>query len=129
MLLFYILQERAVVMFLLLQKFVLLPCRCYWWKLKSAKVMYRGVSKRFCTSATRCSCIAILWVSLVSFSTIILCVASQQVFVVVISLWLSPETFGYTLIHNKMTIHLLVQKSSGEWHTHGHNDTVSLLFP
>jgi hypothetical protein len=29
MLLFYILQERAVVMFLLLQKFVLLPCRCY----------------------------------------------------------------------------------------------------
>jgi hypothetical protein len=35
-------------------------------------------------SATRCSCIAILWVSLVSFATITLCVASQQVFVVVV---------------------------------------------
>jgi hypothetical protein len=34
-------------------------------------------------SATRCSCIAILWVSLVSFATIILCVASQRVFIVV----------------------------------------------
>jgi hypothetical protein len=30
---------------------------------------------------TRCSCIAILWVSLVSFATISLCVASQRVFV------------------------------------------------
>jgi hypothetical protein len=34
-------------------------------------------------SATMCSCIAILWVSLVSFAAIILCVASQRVFVVV----------------------------------------------
>jgi len=33
-------------------------------------------------SATMCSCIAILWVSLVSFATIILCVASQLVFIV-----------------------------------------------
>jgi len=33
-------------------------------------------------SATTCSCIAILWVSLVSFASIILCVASQRVFVV-----------------------------------------------
>jgi hypothetical protein len=30
-------------------------------------------------SATRCSCIAILWVSLVNFATITLCVSSQQV--------------------------------------------------
>jgi hypothetical protein len=30
-------------------------------------------------SATRCSCIAILYVSLVSFATITLCVASQRV--------------------------------------------------
>jgi hypothetical protein len=30
-------------------------------------------------SATRCSCIAILWLSLVSFAAIALCVASQQV--------------------------------------------------
>jgi hypothetical protein len=34
-------------------------------------------------SATRYSCIAILWVSLASFATIILCVASQRVFIVV----------------------------------------------
>jgi hypothetical protein len=34
-------------------------------------------------SATRCSCIAILWVSLLSFAAITLCVASQRVFVVV----------------------------------------------
>jgi hypothetical protein len=35
-------------------------------------------------SATRCSCIAILWVSLVGFAAITLCVASQQVFIVVV---------------------------------------------
>jgi hypothetical protein len=34
-------------------------------------------------SATRCSCIAILFVSLVSFVAITLCVASQRVFVIV----------------------------------------------
>jgi hypothetical protein len=34
-------------------------------------------------SATKRSCIAILWISLVSFATITLCVASQQVFIVV----------------------------------------------
>jgi hypothetical protein len=34
-------------------------------------------------SATRCSCIAILLVSLVSFAAITLCVASQRVFIVV----------------------------------------------
>jgi hypothetical protein len=34
--------------------------------------------------ATRCSCIAIFWVSLVSFAAITLCVASQRVFVVVV---------------------------------------------
>jgi hypothetical protein len=36
-------------------------------------------------SATRCSCIAILWVSLVSFAVITFCVTSQRVFVVVYS--------------------------------------------
>jgi hypothetical protein len=52
---------------------------------------YEGVSKSFRTSrlerelqmvqlsATRCSCIAILWVSVVSFATIILYVACQRV--------------------------------------------------
>jgi hypothetical protein len=57
---------------------------------------YKGVSKSSRTgrlerelqmvqlSATRCSYIAILWVSLVSFATITLCIGSRQVFVVVV---------------------------------------------
>jgi hypothetical protein len=57
--------------------------------------MYEGVSKSFQTgrlerelqmvqlSATRRSCIAILWICLLSFSAIPLCVASQRVFIVV----------------------------------------------
>jgi hypothetical protein len=68
---------------------------------------YEGVSKSFRTgrlerglqivqlSATRCSCIGILWVSLVSFAAITLCVASQRV---VFRYRLSPETFRYTLV-------------------------------
>jgi hypothetical protein len=60
------------------------------------QVEYEGVSKGFRTgrlqqelqmiqlSATRCSCIATLWVSLVSFAAIILYVASQRVFIIVI---------------------------------------------
>jgi hypothetical protein len=73
---------------------------------------YEDVSKSFQTgrlerelqmvqfSATRYSCISVLWVSLVSFAAITLCVASQRVFIVaaVVLLWLSPETFGYTLV-------------------------------
>jgi hypothetical protein len=59
-------------------------------------VIYEDVSKSFRTdrlewelqmvqlSATRCSCIAILWVSLVSFAAVTLCVASQRVFIVVV---------------------------------------------
>jgi hypothetical protein len=55
---------------------------------------YEGGSKSFRTgslerelqmvqlSATRCSCITILWLSLVSFAAITLCVASQWVFIV-----------------------------------------------
>jgi hypothetical protein len=35
-------------------------------------------------SATRCSCIAILWVSLMSFASITLCLASQRVFNVLV---------------------------------------------
>jgi hypothetical protein len=58
--------------------------------------LYEGVSKSFRTgrlerelqmvqlSATKCSCIAILWVSLVSFAAITLCVACQPVVVVVV---------------------------------------------
>jgi hypothetical protein len=54
-------------------------------------LLYEGVSRSFRTgrlarelqmvqlSATRCSCVGILWVSLVSFAAITLCVASQRV--------------------------------------------------
>jgi hypothetical protein len=68
----------------------------YYSENKIANSMYESVSKSFRTgrlerelqmvqlSATRCSCIAILWVSLVSFVAPTLCVASQRVFVVVV---------------------------------------------
>jgi hypothetical protein len=51
-------------------------------------------------SATRCSCIAIMLVSLVSFAAITLYVASEGVFIVVFCLLyrLSPKTFGYTIV-------------------------------
>jgi hypothetical protein len=42
-----------------------------------------GVRTADGTAVTRCSCIAILWVSLVSSVAITLCVTSQRVFVVV----------------------------------------------
>jgi hypothetical protein len=57
--------------------------------------LYKDVSESFRTgrlerelqmvqlSATRCSCTAILWVSLVSFAAVTLYVASQRVFIVV----------------------------------------------
>jgi hypothetical protein len=44
-------------------------------------------------SATRCSCIAIMWISLVSLAVITLCVASQRVFVVVVSLSIQSVNF------------------------------------
>jgi hypothetical protein len=65
------------------------PCLC------QAIYTYEGLSKSFRTvhlerelqlvqlSATTCSCIAILWVSLVSFAAITLFVASQRLFIVV----------------------------------------------
>jgi hypothetical protein len=75
---------------------------------------YKGISKSFRTgrlerepqmiqlSATRCSCIAILWVSLVSFAAMTLCVASQRVYCCkhIFRYRLSPETFGYILVQN-----------------------------
>jgi hypothetical protein len=75
--------------------------------------IYEGVSKSFWTgrlerelqmialSATGCSCIAILWVSQVSFAAIKLYVASRVFIVVCVFRYrLSPETFGYTLVHH-----------------------------
>jgi hypothetical protein len=55
-------------------------------------------------SATWCSFIAILWVSLMSFASVTLCVASQQVFIVAVFLFLyrlSPETFWYHKIFRR----------------------------
>jgi hypothetical protein len=46
-----------------------------------------------CKCATRCSSIVILWVILMSFASITLCVASQRVFIVVISLSTQSENF------------------------------------
>jgi hypothetical protein len=54
-------------------------------------------------SATRCSCIAILCISLMSFAAITLCVASQRVFTVVYfvmtqsgNFWIHPRIVFYT---------------------------------
>jgi hypothetical protein len=68
---------------------------------------YEGVSKSFRTgrleqklqmiqlSATRCSCIAILWASLVSFAAITLCVAFQRVFIVVSVYFLMTQSGNF----------------------------------
>jgi hypothetical protein len=76
------------------------------------QALYEGISKSFRTgrlernlqmaqlSVTRCSCIAILWVSLVSFVAITLHVASQRVFIVIV------VYFGMTQSGN-FWIHLL----------------------
>jgi hypothetical protein len=76
--------------------------------------IYEGVSKSFRTgrlerelqmvklSATRCSCIAILWVSLVSFAAITLCVASQRVFIVVVVVYFVIDQSGNFWIHRRM---------------------------
>jgi hypothetical protein len=57
-------------------------------------------------SATRCSCIAILWVNLVSCATITLCVASQRLFIVISlsiqsgNFWIHPRTPMHQLINS-----------------------------
>jgi hypothetical protein len=54
-------------------------------------------------SATRCSRIAILWVSLASFDAITLCVASQRVFIVAAVISLSTQS-GNFWIHHRTVI-------------------------
>jgi hypothetical protein len=93
---------------------------------------YEGVSKSFRTvrlerelhmvqlSATKCSCIAILWVSLVSFAAITLCVASQRVFIVVYFVIDSVrklfDTPSYTLDQGYATLTERRQRSQmGGW--------------
>jgi hypothetical protein len=58
--------------------------------------------KRLPLSATRWSCKAILWVSLVGFAAITPCVASQQVFIVV-SLYFVMTQSGNFWIHPRIT--------------------------
>jgi hypothetical protein len=65
-------------------------------RIRVSVAVYEGVSKSFRTvrlerelqmvqiSATRCSCIAISWVSLVSFVAITLCVASQRMIIIIV---------------------------------------------
>jgi hypothetical protein len=74
-----------------------------------------GVSKSFRTgrlerelqmvqlSATRCSCIAILWVIIVRFAAITLCVPSQRVFIILLLLFISLSIqSGNFLIHPRI---------------------------
>jgi hypothetical protein len=86
---------------------------------KEVKLGYMRVSRSFRTgllerelqmvelSATRCSCIATLWVSLVSFAAINICVASQRVFIVVVvyfvttqsgNFWIHPLILGINFL-------------------------------
>jgi hypothetical protein len=78
--------------------------------------LYEGVSKSYRTgllerelqmvqlSATRCRCIAILWVSLVSFAAITLCVASQRC-VLLLFISLSTQS-GNFWIHPRIYINI-----------------------
>jgi hypothetical protein len=85
--------------------------------------LYEVVSKSFGTGrlerelqmielcATRCSCIATLWVSLVSFAAITLCVASQRVLLLLLFISLSTQS-GNFWIHTRITMmNLLVMIS------------------
>jgi hypothetical protein len=85
---------------------------------------YEGVSKSFRTgcldrelqmvqlSATRCSCIAILWVSLLRFDAMSLCVASQRVFIVVsVFHYRQSVTFGIHPRISCQTIHNILTSS------------------
>jgi hypothetical protein len=78
-----------------------------------------GVSKSFRTgrlerelqmvqsSVTRCSCIAILQVNLVSFAAITLCVASQQVFIVISVNFVMTQS-GNFWIHPHISIYIYI---------------------
>jgi hypothetical protein len=71
--------------------------------------IYQDVSKSFWTgrlerelqmvqlSATRCSCVAILWVSLVSFAAITFCVASLRVFIVLVVYFVIDQSGNFRI--------------------------------
>jgi hypothetical protein len=81
----------------------------------AATLICESVSKSFRTgrlerelqmvqlSTTRCSYIAILWVSLVSFAAITLCIASQPVFVVISVYFVMNQSGNFWIlpVHNK----------------------------
>jgi hypothetical protein len=50
------------------------------------------------SSVTRCSCIATLWVSLVSFVAITLCVVSQRVFIFVFVISLTTQSGNFWIL-------------------------------
>jgi hypothetical protein len=87
---------------------------------RRASRVYEGVTKSFRTghlerelqivqlSATTCSCIAILWVSLVNFSAITLCVASQRVFIFV-SVYFFMTQSGNFWIHPRILTSLRME--------------------
>jgi hypothetical protein len=101
-------------------------CWLFWTKECFIKYLYEGVSKSFRTgrlerelqmvqlSATRFTCIAILWVRLVSFAAITLCIASQRVFIVVVvvyfvitrsgNFWINPRILQSSTIWNSMCV-------------------------
>jgi hypothetical protein len=88
-----------------------LRSKCFPQRCSQTSSTYEGVSKSFQTgflewelqmvqlSATICICIAILWVSLVSFAAITLCIASQVLIVVYFvmiqsrNFWIPPCIF------------------------------------
>jgi hypothetical protein len=113
---------------------------------------HEGVSKSFWTgrlerelqmvqlSATRCSCIAILWVSLVSFAAITVCVASQREFIVVYIVIDSVRKLLDTLSYNSLRfttlcfrrfghgVHLRKYKEKNFWTVKWDNCCVSAIY-
>jgi len=89
----------ALILFKVFRKFILKIISqwlSYLTKMFQLQNLYEGVSKSFRTgslerelqivqfSATKCTCIAILWVSLVSFAALTLCAVPHRVFIVVV---------------------------------------------
>jgi hypothetical protein len=86
--------------------------------------VYEDVTKSFRTgrlerklqmvplSANKCSCIAILWLSLVSFAAITLCVTSQRVFIVV-SVYFVMTQSGNFWIHHRSSAKWLSKRWEG----------------
>jgi hypothetical protein len=80
-------------------------------------------------SATRCSCIAILWVSLMSFATITHCVASQWEFIVA-HIYFIVTQFGNLWIHPHVTWDIYLPQillGVGMWQLEVQHGTDSVL--